>query len=64
LKDLPALIIWGERDTAFRKAQRLKFEKLFTRHRTIILKRAAHYIQEEAPDEIADAIRDWDRWRA
>jgi haloalkane dehalogenase len=62
LRDLPALIVWGERDTAFRKQQRLKFEKLFSKHHTIILKRAAHYIQEEAPDEIAAAIRNWDRW--
>jgi haloalkane dehalogenase len=62
LKDRPALIVWGERDTAFRKAQRLKFEKLFARHQTIILKRAAHYIQEEAPEEIAAAIAGWDRW--
>jgi haloalkane dehalogenase len=64
LKDLPALIVWGERDTAFRKAQREKFEKLFSRHQTLILKRAAHFIQEEAPEEIVDAIHNWDRWRS
>ena len=63
LRNLPALIIWGERDTAFRKAQRNKFENLFVSHQTVILKRAAHFIQEEAPDEIAEAIGKWDRWQ-
>ena len=63
VRNLPALIVWGERDTAFRKAQREKFENFFPNHQTIILKRAAHYIQEEAPEEIAAAIRNWDRWK-
>jgi haloalkane dehalogenase len=62
LAHLPALIVWGERDTAFRRAQREKFENLFRRHETVILKRATHFIQEEAPEEIVEAIRNWHGW--
>lgn len=62
LRHLPALIVWGDRDVAFRDAQRLRFEALFHRHRTVVLRGAGHYIQEDAPEEIASAIEDW--WRA
>ncbi len=59
LGHLPALIVWGERDTAFRRAQRENFENLFRRHQTLILKRARHFIQEETAEEIVEAIRNW-----
>ena len=55
----PALIVWGDRDIAFRDKERERFEATFSSHRTVILEGAGHYIQEAAPDEIAEAIRDW-----
>ncbi len=55
----PALIIWGDRDIAFRDRERRRFEAVFPEHRTVILTGAGHYIQEAAPEEIADAIRAW-----
>jgi haloalkane dehalogenase len=61
LSDRPALIVWPTRDVAFRDPELRRWERLFPDHRTVRREGAAHYIQEEAADEIADAIRAWDR---
>jgi len=55
----PALILWGDRDIAFRERERQRFETVFPIHRTVVLAGAGHYIQEDAPDEIARAIAEW-----
>jgi haloalkane dehalogenase len=55
----PALILWGDRDDAFREQERQRFETVFPNHRTVILRGAGHYIQEDAPAEIAEAIAQW-----
>lgn len=55
----PALIVWGDRDVAFRAPQRRRWERIFPHHETRILHGAAHYIQEDAPDETIAAINDW-----
>jgi len=57
--DKPALIAWGEKDPGFREPHRLRWEQTFPNHRTEILHGASHYIQEDAPDQIVAAIRDW-----
>jgi haloalkane dehalogenase len=59
LAHLPALIVWGDRDIAFRAAERERFEASFPEHRTVILEGAGHYIQEDAPEEIVRAIGAW-----
>ena len=59
LADRPALILWGTRDMAFRGSARRRFERAFPHHRTILLSGAGHYIQEDAPAEVADAISVW-----
>ena len=59
LAHLPALIVWGGRDVAFRDIERRRFEGHFPRHRVVPLPRAGHYLQEDASDEIATAIRQW-----
>ncbi|NUR28470.1 MAG: alpha/beta fold hydrolase, partial [Catenulispora sp.] len=59
IADRPALLVWGDRDQVFRTPQRLRWEQTFPRHRTQILRGAAHFIQEDAPNEIVAAIRDW-----
>jgi len=61
LADLPALIVWGDADIAFRATERAEFERRFPQHQTVILRNAGHYIQEDAPDEIAQHIQHW--WR-
>jgi haloalkane dehalogenase len=55
----PALIVWGDKDPAFREPQRLRWERTFPDHRTVVLRGASHYIQEDAPDEIVTAIKEW-----
>ena len=52
-----ALIVWGEQDFAFKETERLRFEAYFPRHHTELLAGAGHFIQDDAPDEIAAAIR-------
>jgi haloalkane dehalogenase len=59
LADRPALIVWPDRDVAFREGERRRWERVFPRHTTVILRGAGHYIQEDAPEEIAAAIRAW-----
>jgi haloalkane dehalogenase len=59
LRDRPALIVWPTRDVAFRHRERRRWEELFPDHRTVLLEGAVHYIQEDAPEEIAAAIVSW-----
>jgi haloalkane dehalogenase len=59
LRDRPALIVWPTKDVAFREPERRRWESTFPDHRTVIVEGAGHYIQEEAPEEIVAAIRDW-----
>ena len=59
LRDRRALLVWPTKDVAFRDSERRKWEATFPDHRTVILDGAGHYIQEDAADEIVDAIRTW-----
>ena len=59
LSDRPALIMWPTKDFAFREPERRRWEELFPDHRTVSLEGAGHYIQEDAPEEIIAAIREW-----
>lgn len=59
LQSLPALIVWGDRDMAFREKERRHFERLFPDHRTVVLRGAGHFLQEDAPAEVASAIGAW-----
>jgi haloalkane dehalogenase len=57
LADRPALIVWGMKDFAFRDAERKRFERLFLRHKTVLLNDASHFLQEDAGDRVAESIR-------
>ncbi|MDP9414322.1 MAG: alpha/beta fold hydrolase [Pseudomonadota bacterium] len=59
LCDKPVLLLWGDHDPAFRAKERQRFESIFPTHRTVILPGAGHYIQEDAPADIVEAIRSW-----
>ena len=63
LRDRPALIVWPTNDVAFREPERRRWEQTFPNHRTVALEGAGHYIQEDAPEEIVAAIRDWSEAR-
>lgn len=53
----PSLLVWGMKDLAFRpKAFLPRMQSTFPDHVTVELAKAKHYIQEDAPDEIAEAI--------
>lgn len=58
LSGIDTLIVWGQRDFAFGDDNRRRFEAWFPEHRTVLLPDAGHFIQEDAPDEIAAAIRE------
>jgi haloalkane dehalogenase len=57
LADRPALIVWGTQDFAFRDAERARFERVFSMHRTVLLDDASHFLQEDAGDRIAAVFR-------
>jgi haloalkane dehalogenase len=59
LAHLPVLLLWGDKDVAFRTRERRRFEALFPVHRTAVLEGAGHFGQEDAPAEIVAAVRDW-----
>jgi haloalkane dehalogenase len=57
LADRPTLIVWGMKDFAFREAERARFERIFTRHQTVLLDDASHFLQEDSGERIAGAFR-------
>jgi haloalkane dehalogenase len=59
LTSLPALIIWGDADFAFRAKERQRWEQIFADHHTAIIEGAGHFVQSDAPEKFSAAIRDW-----
>lgn len=57
--DRPALIVWADRDPAFKKTALRRWQGAFPQHRTVMLEGASHYLQEDAPDDVVAAIRGW-----
>ena len=57
----PALIVWPTKDVGFREPELRRWEQLFPQHHTVKIEGAGHYVQEDAADEIVQAIRDWAR---
>jgi haloalkane dehalogenase len=58
LASLPTLIVWGDADIAFGSKERRRWERIFTDHRAVIVEGAGHFVQSDAPDRFAAAIRD------
>lgn len=61
LASLPVLIIWGDADVAFGSNQRRRWEETFVDSETVIIQGAGHFVQSDAPDQFAAAIRSWHR---
>ena len=57
IADRPALVVWGTKDFAFRDAERARFERTFTRHRTVLFNDSSHFLQEDAGERIAEAFK-------
>ncbi|WP_414944563.1 alpha/beta fold hydrolase [Amycolatopsis sp. cmx-11-32] len=56
---LPTLILWGDKDIAFRRQERERLEATFTDHKTVIVEGAGTYVESDAPEEFVAAIRGW-----
>jgi haloalkane dehalogenase len=54
----PLLLVWGMRDLAFRPSIIARWRATFADHRLVELSAAKHFIQEDAPAEIARAIQE------
>jgi len=57
IADRPTLIVWGTKDFAFGKPERERFERIFLKHKTVLLDHASHFLQEDAGDRISASIR-------
>jgi haloalkane dehalogenase len=54
----PTLLVWGMKDLAFRPGPNIpRMRAAFTDHELVELPQAKHYIQEDAPGRITQAIR-------
>jgi cis-3-alkyl-4-acyloxetan-2-one decarboxylase len=57
LADLPAALVWGMRDPVFQPVFLDQWRELLPGARVTELERASHYLVEDAPDEVCEAIR-------
>jgi haloalkane dehalogenase len=57
--ELPALIVWGNADFAFRAKERQRWEAILPNHRTVIIEGAGHFVQSDAPERFAMALCRW-----
>ena len=56
---LPALILWPDSDPGFGEAELKRWQLLFPAAELVRLHRVGQFIDEDAPGEIAVAVRDW-----
>jgi haloalkane dehalogenase len=56
LRDRPALIVWGLRDSAFRPNQLARWREALPHARVVELPEAGHWPHEEEPGRVAEAV--------
>ncbi|MBI5626011.1 MAG: alpha/beta fold hydrolase, partial [Nitrosomonadales bacterium] len=56
LRDKPALFVWGMKDIAFREKELQRWLSAFPNSQTVRLDTVGHFVQEEAPEELANAV--------
>jgi haloalkane dehalogenase len=61
LAALPAVIVWPDSDPGFGDAELARWRSIFPSARTVILPKTGQFIDEDAPDDVAAAVRSW--WR-
>ncbi|WFE65262.1 alpha/beta fold hydrolase [Micromonospora sp. WMMD714] len=61
LRDKPALLLWADRDIAFRRTELDRWRRELPDATVVELAGAGHYLQSDAPAEFADALRTWHR---
>ncbi|MFN8474657.1 MAG: alpha/beta fold hydrolase [Anaerolineae bacterium] len=55
LQGKPKLIVWGMKDIAFREKELKRWASTFPEARVVRLSSVGHFVQEEAPEELAGA---------
>ena len=61
LVDCPVLLLWGDRDIAFRATERERFERLLPQATTVHLQGVGHFVASDAAPDVAAAIQSWQR---
>lgn len=56
---LPLLVVWGAADRVFRPQERERLEAAFADHTTVLVEGAGLYVESDAPEEFAAAVREW-----
>lgn len=57
LRDKPVLLVWGMKDQAFGSRKVIgRWQRYFPAAEVVVLADANHFIQEDAADQIADAV--------
>jgi haloalkane dehalogenase len=59
LAALPALIVWGLRDSAFRPPLLARWQAALPQAKVVALPEAGHWPHEEAPDEVARQVKEF-----
>ena len=59
LRELPTLLLWADGDPAFRERDRKRWQELLPNRTDVTVPNAGHFLQSDAPQEVAAAIRDW-----
>ena len=59
LAELPALLVWGLDDVAFREDALRRWERELPNHTTVELPGVNHFLQDDAPDDVIEAITTW-----
>jgi haloalkane dehalogenase len=56
LKDNPTLFVWGMKDVAFREKELKRWQQALPNSLTLRLNTVGHFVPEEAPEELGEAI--------
>ena len=59
IADRPSLLLWADKDFAFRAEERRRWQQILTTRTDYTLHGAGHYWQDDAGEEAALVIRDW-----
>ena len=55
----PSLLVWGDHDTNNLPQDGERLKKEIKQSRLVTIKECGHYVQEEKPEELARAIKDF-----
>ncbi|MEK7811646.1 MAG: alpha/beta fold hydrolase [Pseudomonadota bacterium] len=59
LQDKPALFVWGMKDVAFREKELKQWQSVLPNSLTLRLNTVGHFVQEEAPQELGEAVTEF-----